>query len=446
MEIRPLSIDQYDAFLKQTKMAYNFMQSTEFVRYTSKQDHVKILGGFKSDELLIATFVILRPALRFFTYGSSPREWIVKTPELLHDENLIKEFAQGVAKILKKERAIVWMVESNTEYQQHDQNGNTVEGSFCNEDYRRMLNRCGFLLSPLWVGYDESRQSRWVSWIDLQKNLPAASHGFALPLENDLEEYTWEDLLKEMAGNTRRSFQKTDLPYIVTVRKTGNDEFDLDEFESLLECSAEKHNFGSGAKDHRKNILKSFGDRGYLSTAYLDVEEYDHFLQQKEIEFSNQEAEALAVCEKMPNSKKKRNRLLEIQEQKTHNEKEIVALQQLKQDDPRKMIPLASGIYLETPSELVYLFGGSDPKLARYMGPYANQKEMIHLALDHKLQRYNFWGISGHFQPEEDGYGVFFFKKNLGATVGEYCGEFIWVIKSLPAKLFLKRVRPDLNH
>lgn len=445
MDIRSLSIEQYDAFLKQTQMAYNFMQSTEFVRYTSKQDHVKIFGGFQNDELLIATYVILRPALRLFKYGSSPREWIVKTPNLFCDESFIQEFAQGVAKQLKKEHAIVWMVESNTEYQQHDQNGNVVEGSFCNEDYRQMLKRCGFGLSPLWIGYDEARQSRWVSWIDLQKNLPQSSQGFALPLQNGLEEYSWEDLLKEMAGNTRRSFQKTDLPYIVTIRKNGNDDVNLDEFEALLECSAEKHNFGSGAKDHRLNILKSFGDHGYLSTAYLDVEEYDRFLQQKEIEFSTQEAEALAVCEKMPNSKKKRNRLLEIQEQKTHNEKEIVALQQLKQEDSRKMIPLASGIYLETPSEMVYLFGGSDPRLARYMGPYANQKEMIRLALDHKLQRYNFWGISGHFKPEEDGYGVFFFKKNLGATVGEYCGEFYWIINSPIAKFFLKRVRPDLN-
>lgn len=445
MDIRPLSLEQYEAFLKETKMAHNFMQSADFVRYTSRQDTVRIFGGYQQNKLVIATYVILRPALHFFQYGTSPREWIVANAALFQDEALIKEFASRVAKELKKEKAIVWMVESNTEYQQHDANGNVIEDGFHNEDYRQMLGRCGFIIGPLWVGYDEGRQSRWVSWIDLQKNLPQTSHGFALALDNGLEEYSWNDLLKEMAGNTRRSFQKTDLPYIVTVRKSGVEDFDLGEFEALLELSAEKHSFGTGAKDHRRNMLKTFGEHGYLSTAYLDVDAYEKFLAEKEIEFTDQETAALAVCEKMPNSKKKRNQLLEIREQKTHNEKEIEALKALKAEDDRKMIPLASGIYLETPSEMVYLFGGSDPKLARYMGPYANQKEMIRLALDHKLQRYNFWGISGHFKPEEDGYGVFFFKKNLGATVGEYCGEFYWVINSLLGKIFLKRVRPDIN-
>lgn len=443
MEIQTLSLDQYSQFLKQAGMAYNFMQSPEFIKSLQAHDDVEIYGGFEDGKLLYAVPVIFRPAMKLFKYATSVREWVAASPELLRDEEKVAAFVRALGKELKKKKAIVWMVESNVEYQQHDRNGDVLEDGFCNEDYRSLLEKAGFEKGHLWRGYDEGRQSRWVSWIDLQKNLPEESHGYPIALDNGLEEYSWKELLMEMSGNTRRSFQKTDLPYIQVVRMDGTEDFDLTEFEELLESSAEKHHFGVGAGTHRADLLKAFGKHGYLSTAYLDADNYEDFLNAKQKEFTEKEAAAMEVCEKMPNSKKKRNQLLEIQEQKTHNEKELKALEQLMHQEERRRIPLASGIFLETPSEMIYLFGGSNPELARYMGPYANQKEMIRLALDHGLQRYNFWGISGHFKPEEDGYGVYFFKKNLGATVGEYCGEFYLPLNSMLSKVFLDKVRPD---
>lgn len=442
MDIQILTPEQYENFLESTHMAYNFMQSSEFVN-SMKNDEVLILGGSENGQLLYAVIAILRPAMKLFKYASSPREWVAASSELLSDQARLQEFVEGAAKVLKENKAIVWLVESNIEYQQHDRNGQVLEDGFQNEAYRDFLASLGFEKGPLWVGYDEGRQSRWVSWIDLQKKLPETYQGFPAPLANGLQEYTWAELLKEMAGNTRRSFQKTDLPYIECVRKDGTEDFDLSEFDALLEASAEKHNFHAGGSAHRKDLLKAFGKRGYLCTSYLNLDAYETYLNQKEQEFSEAEAKALEVCEKMPNSKKKRNQLLEIQEQKKHNEKEMAALKELAASESERVLPLASGIFLETPSEMVYLFGGSRPDLARYMGPYAMQKMMIHLALDHGLQRYNFWGISGHFEPEQEGYGVYFFKKNLGATVGEYAGEFYRPLNPMLSKLFLNKIRPD---
>lgn len=443
MKIQILTPDQYEDFLASCKTAYNFMQSAAFVRSLEKSDKVKILAGVEDGKILYAVVVILRPAMKLFFYASSPREWVAATPELFVNQEKLTEFIQGVKKKLKEDKAIVWLVESNIELQQHDQNGQVIKEGFYNESYRDLLERVGFEKGPLWRGYDEGRQSRWVSWIDLQKNLPQTYHGYPAPLESGLEEYTWEELLRGMAGNTRRSFQKAQLPYLVCTRQDGSEEVDLSEFDALLEASAEKHHFGTGNSNHRLELLKAFGKKGYLCTAYLDLPAYETYLQERQKEFEAQEKEALEVCERMPRSKKKRNQLLEIQEQKNHNEKELGELEKLKSQEPTTRIPLASGIFFETPSEMVYLFGGSRPDLARYFGPYAMQQMMIHLALEHGLQRYNFWGISGNFNPEEEGYGVFFFKKNLGATVGEYCGEFYAPIQGLLSKMFLGKVRPD---
>lgn len=443
MEIKVLNPTEYEEFLTHAKTAYNFMQSAAFARSLEASDNVKILAGFEEGQILYAVIVILRPALKLFSYASSPREWVAASRALLEDEEKLQEFVQGVKKKLKEEKAIVWLVESNVELQQHDQNGQVLADGFSNEAYRDLLVRVGFEKGPLWKGYDEGRQSRWVSWIDLQKKLPETYHGYPAPLESGLEEYTWAELLKEMAGNTRRSFQKTDLPYLVCERHDGSEEVDLSVFDALLESSAEKHHFGTGNSTHRLELLKAFGKNGYLCTSYLDVPAYEKYLLERQAQFTKQEEEALAVCERMPRSKKKRNQLLEIQEQKNHNEKELATLEALKAKETQSRIPLASGLFFETPSEMVYLFGGSRPDLARYFGPYAMQKMMIRLALDHGLQRYNFWGISGNFEPEEEGYGVYFFKKNLGATVGEYCGEFYLPIQGVLSKVFLNKIRPD---
>lgn len=441
MQIVELSKQEYENFLRESAIGYNFMQSSEYLQTEMGSDDTCVLAGVDDGRILYTVIVIFRPALRFFKYAASMREWVAARPSLLQDKAKLDDFISAMAHELIKRKAICWFVESSVEYQQHDKNGAVVEDGFHNEDYRTLLEEVGFTALPLWKGYDEARQSRWVSWIDLQKNLPETYRGFPAPLKSGLEEYTWKELLSEMAGNTRRSFAKTDLPYIECDLVRGDQDFSLDTFEQLLESSSEKHSFNTGSKEHRRRLLADFGDKGYLCTSYLNTAAYQDYLDSTLAALGEKEAAAREVCEKMPNSKKKRNQLLEIQEAIAHAQKEEKELAVLKEKEPLERIPLASGIFLETPSEMVYLFGGSRPDLARYMGAYANQKTMIHLALDHGLQRYNFWGISGNFQPDEDGYGVFFFKKNLGATVGEYCGEFVKVLNPLTGRLFLEKVR-----
>ena len=443
MELRELTLEEYAGFLDEADVAWNYMQSPRFIKSHLGNRDIKIYGAEEDGKLLYAFYVMFRPAMKLFKYAYSPREWVPAAPELMKDEKRIREMTEKASERLKAEGAVLWMFESNVEYEPHDASGKVLD-AFNNEPYRDMLVRAGFEKSPLWTGYDDSRLSRWVSWIDLQKGLQEKALGFPTNRDNGLEEYTWKELLKQMSGNTRRSFQKTDLPYIEVVATPGDSDFDLTVFDELMECSAEKHHFSAAGGAERRDLLKAFGDKGYVTVSYLNMPAYEKFLHDKADEFAAAEKAALEVCEKMPNSKKKLNQLKEIQEQKSHNEKELAALDELKKTETAERIPLAGGLFLETPTEMLYLYGGSRPDLARYMGPYAVQKVMIHKALDHGLQRYNFWGISGNFEPDQEGYGVFYFKKNLGATVGEYCGEFIRPLKPALARTVLKRIRPQI--
>ena len=57
---------------------------------------------------------------------------------------------------------------------------------------------------------------------------------------------------------------------------------------------------------------------------------------------------------------------------------------------------------------------------------------MIQEAIDEGYDLYNFYGISGYFRKDEEGYGVFDYKRGYNAVVREYIGNFI-----LPCKPFI---------
>ncbi len=61
------------------------------------------------------------------------------------------------------------------------------------------------------------------------------------------------------------------------------------------------------------------------------------------------------------------------------------------------ILNLASGIYFETPYEMVYNSGASSSKYAQFVGPYMMHFEMMNYCMDKGISRYNFYGVSGDF-------------------------------------------------
>lgn len=443
MKLIDLSAQQYQEFLAKRHMGYTFLQSTEYITSLENRENFAILGGVENGQILYAVVVLLRPAMRIFKYASTPREWLAADSELFLNQEKLQGFISLAAKWLKAQGAIAWLVESGVEYQAHDALGAGHPDEFFNENYRTLLARLGFLKSKLWCGYDPTRQNRWACWIDLQENLAQTGKGFYLPLDNGLKRYTWKELLSLMPGTTRHSFQKASLPFLESVIVRGDEPFDLKEFDNLLQESAQKQNFEAGSSLKRENLLRNFGQKGYICMTYLNLDAYEAYLAKKRSDLEMEEKTTAAACRKMPESKKKQARLIEIQSQKKYTMQQQEELTDLRKQEAGSRIALAGGLFLETPSEMVYLYGGTRTDLTRFKGAYANQKTMLQLALDHGLQRYNLWGISGYFQPEEEGYGVYLFKKHLGAAVGEYCGEFILPLRPLLARPFLRKIRPQ---
>lgn len=98
-------------------------------------------------------------------------------------------------------------------------------------------------------------------------------------------------------------------------------------------------------------------------------------------------------------------------------------------------------MFLFYKGEVYYLSSGSNERYKKFKGPYALQWYIIQKTIEEGNHTYNFYGISGLFKPEEEGYGVFDFKRGFNAVVHEYIGNFI-----LPCKPFIFKIYNNLKH
>ena len=104
-------------------------------------------------------------------------------------------------------------------------------------------------------------------------------------------------------------------------------------------------------------------------------------------------------------------------------------------------------MFVITPYEVVYLFSGSYKQYNRFKGAYAIQWKMIRYALENKIKRYNFYGVSGIFDESAEDYGVYKFKKGFNADIVELIGIFRYIDNKFVTKLYflLKTLKKKLN-
>ncbi len=77
-------------------------------------------------------------------------------------------------------------------------------------------------------------------------------------------------------------------------------------------------------------------------------------------------------------------------------------------------LPLSAAMFMLYGNEVIYLFSGSDEKYMKdYNAQYLIQWHMIKYAIDHKYERYNFYGINGLPDKNSKDYGIYDFKKGF---------------------------------
>ena len=100
-------------------------------------------------------------------------------------------------------------------------------------------------------------------------------------------------------------------------------------------------------------------------------------------------------------------------------------------------IPLAGTMSIICGKEYLNLFGGAYEEFMHYDAQYLIKWFTMKDALKRKCDIYNFYGISGNFEKENnDMYGIYEFKKGFGGRVVELIGEFDLIISKPKYNLY----------
>ena len=409
MRIDTINIQQYSEYLDTVDTAV-FQQS----KYHAKKfEHdgwtVEFIQASQEKEVYATCMLAYRPLMKVFKYCYVARGFLAD----YKDKAKLVKFTSSLRQYLKKKNVVYLETDPEIDLVQRDKDGNVVENGFHNYDVVDNLKSAGFLQLPLKQGYDLSKECRFCSSIDLRGK-------------------TSDEIFNAFSSATRRN-TRTAQKYNVHIRKLNVDQLHI--LDSMEKETSARQDFEAMSLDYFKNLYRFYGeDHVETLLSYLDLDEYEQKIKKEYNTTLTSIEKTKAFLEKNPGNEKKEKRLKTDETYLDSLEKKISHIQELK-DTYGKEVPLACCLFIKYGHEIVYLVGSSNYEQRDFRGPYAIHWHMIQEAIKEGYDFYNFYGISGYFEPGKEGYGVFDFKRGFNAIVHEYIGNFI-----LPCKPFIFKI------
>lgn len=415
MLINTINIQQYSEYLDTVDTAV--FQQSPF--HAKKFEHdgwsVEFIQASDEDEVYATCMLAYLPLMKVFKYCYVARGFLAD----YKDKDKLVKFTSSLKQYLKKKNVVYLETDPEIDLVQRDKDGNVVENGFNNYDVVENLKSGGFLQLPLKQGYDLSKECRFCSSIDLRGK-------------------TSDEIFNEFSSATRRN-TRTAQKYNVHIRTLNVDQLHI--LDSMEKETSARQDFEAMSLDYFKNLYAFYGEE-HVETllSYLDLDEYEQKIKKEYNTTLTSIEKTKAFLEKNPGNEKKEKRLKTDETYLDSLEKKISHIQELK-DTYGKEVPLACCLFIKYGHEIVYLVGSSNYEQRDFRGPYAIHWHMIQEAIQEGYDFYNFYGISGYFEPGKEGYGVFDFKRGYNAVVHEYIGNFI-----LPCKPFIFKIYNKLKH
>ena len=415
MRINTINIQQYSEYLDTVDTAV--FQQSPF--HAKKFEHdgwsVEFIQASQENEVYATCMLAYLPLMKVFKYCYVARGFLAD----YKDKDKLVKFTSSLKQYLKKKNVVYLEMDPEIDLVQRDKDGNVVENGFNNYDVVENLKSGGFLQLPLKQGYDLSKECRFCSSIDLRGK-------------------TNDEIFNEFSSATRRN-TRTAQKYNVHIRKLGVDQLHI--LDSMEKETSARQDFEAMSLDYFKNLYAFYGeDHVETLLSYLDLDEYEQKIKKEYNTTLKSIEKTKTFLEKNPGNEKKEKRLKTDETYLDSLEKKISHIQELK-DTYGKEVPLACCLFIKYGHEIVYLVGSSNYEQRDFRGPYAIHWHMIQEAIQEGYDFYNFYGISGYFEPGQEGYGVFDFKRGYNAVVHEYIGNFI-----LPCKPFIFKIYNKLKH
>ncbi|EFA23334.1 aminoacyltransferase [Bifidobacterium gallicum] len=423
-EFALISAHEYDEFAKHAPYA-NFQQTSAMARVREDNGSRIAFTAVKEEGKIVAAALLAIQGTALTRFAS-----VTDGPLCDFDDvELTRFFLSQLAAYAKKQGAVHFDMTPEQTYQVLSSQGHELDGD--DPDVPRSLMHLakpdrsaivhitdnGFTHEGLSVGYTPVPRWRYVK--DLTPFADVKS------------------LLASYAKNTRRNVKIADNS-CVEVRQLGESELNV--FHDICELSSERQGFTNRSLTYAQQIFESFGDDAQFMIAEIHLQKYIKVWQKKLDVASKQVEELEAEQSKVEASggqlgDKKLNKLRTARQNAEAAVNRIAKAKQYVQEDG-DVVPVAAALFIVQPREMVYLMSGSNDKYAKFYAPTALQHYAMSWCVEHGIDRYNFYGISGYFDdPQAEGAGVLEFKQGFNGYVEELMGSFSLVLRGLTYRL-----------
>jgi alanine adding enzyme len=203
-------------------------------------------------------------------------------------------------------------------------------------------------------------------------------------------------------------------------------------FNGIMKKTADRQGFNDKTENYYENFYDIFTKSENYSAEFVVVEfvvtkSVINELEQSYRKRINKLQELLAKTDK--NTVEYRNQIKNI-ERRREMTREITSNKQ--------NVPISVGLYVKSKREMIYLFGGNDPKYLGFCGTHAHAWKKMQEARRDGIPIFNFYGVSGIFDKHDKRYGVLEYKQGFNGYIEELIGGFYLVVS--PLKYFFVKL------
>lgn len=385
MKIEELESNEYEEYISKNK--YTTFYQKEYWGKLKKDGgwNYKLVGMKKNNKIVGATLLLFKNLPLGLKLFYSPRGFLID----YNDEELLKEFVLEIKEYVKRENGFILKIDPYVEYKTRDIDGNIVEGGVDNSKVVENLKNLGFKHYGFNKDISKELQPRWMYVLDLKGK-------------------TEDEIFSNFSKHYRKTIRRTEKQGLV-VERISKDK--LMDYKKIMEHTSSRRDFIDRPYSYYENMYDKIGENLIINVCYLDTN--------------------LGINKFKDEIKK----IEGYQDIKDYHLKDIedykkkIELYESYQKKYGDKIPLAGTMSIVCGKEYLNLFGGAYEEFMHYDAQYLIKWHTMKEALNLGCEIYNFYGISGNFEKENnDMYGIYEFKRGFGGRVVELIGEFDLII------------------
>lgn len=387
MKFITLTEEEYTKYIKNNPQG-GFMQTVQIANLRKKSKwNINYVGVIENKNVIAGSLLLSKSFNKKMTEFYTPRGPVMDYNNI----ELVKFFFNELKEYIKLKNGYVLRIDPYIISNERDINGKLVDNGINNKLVIEVLKSIGFIKK------DKAEQVDWT---------------FVLPLTN-IDENT---IMKNMRIFTSRNIKKA-IKNGVTIKELKRDE--LNQFVDIMNLTSERKHFVGKPLSYYEDMYDLFNSNKEIKylMANIDLNQYINSLK-KELEDLTKRYDNLVDNDK---NKGKRN---DLQNQISSINKKISESISYLEKEGTPIINLSCAMFILVGEEVLFLFGGNNQTYMSFGGQYLIQWDMIKYAVEHGFKRFNFYGISGNFNPKDVDYGIYDFKRGFGGVVEELIGEY----------------------